>query len=184
VKLTPREITRIALFAALHVTAAVVLRFGGEAVVPFSALPFVAFLAAFVLGGRGGALSLLIYITLGLMGVPVFARPPYGGLVYVLQPTFGFLLGFMSAALVAGYVGIKTPLQRVLAVFLGVTTLYAVGLPYFYLVMRFYLGKPITFLWVIQVAAAPFILLDLIKAALAVALGTVINRQLKTTRPV
>ncbi len=182
VKLTTREITRIALFAALHVSAALVLRFGGEAVVPFSAVPFMVFLSAFVLGGKGGAMSLLVYIVLGLLGVPVFARPPFGGLTYVLQPTFGFLLGFVLSALVAGSVGLRTPLRRLLAVVLGVLTLYSVGLSYFYVIMHYYLGRPITFLWVFQVAAAPFILLDLLKASLAVSLGTVIIKHLNSTR--
>lgn len=175
VKFSAQDITRVGIFAALHVAATLVLRFGGEAMVPFSLVPFMAFLAAFALGGRLGAMSLAVYMALGLLGVPVFARPPYGGLVYVLQPTFGFIIGFIVAAYVAGLFNIDTPRGGALAIVLGLVALYAVGLPYLFAIVRFYLGRPVDFWWAIRVAAAPFIGLDLVKAALALFIG----RQLK-----
>ena len=166
------------VFAALHVAAAVVLRLGGEAVVPFSLVPFMAFLAAFALGGRLGAISLVVYTLLGLLGLPVFARAPFGGLVYVLQPTFGFLMGFIAAAVVAGQFDIRTRVGAMAATLLGVLTLYAVGLPYFYAILTFYLGRSITCAWVFNVAVLPYIGLDLVKALLAVYLGRTLRQHI------
>ena len=56
------------------------------------------FLAGGVLNRRAAVLSILAYILLGLVGIPVFASPPYGGPGYFLLPTFGFLLGFILTA--------------------------------------------------------------------------------------
>ena len=170
-KFDTRDITRISLFAALHVAAAVVLRFGGQAVVPFSVVPFMAFLAAFVLGARKGAASLLVYLAMGVMGLPVFARPPFGGPSYVFQPTFGFLLGFAVAAYVVGDMKIDTLRGRLLAVGVGVMAMYAVGTLYFFAVFRLYLARPVSLLWVLQVAMAPFLALDLFKAYVAATLA-------------
>ena len=180
-RFSPRDITRISLFAAMHVAAAVVLRYGGEAVVPFSLVPFMAFLAAFVLGPRQGATSLLIYCLMGVMGLPVFARPPFGGPAYVLQPTFGFLLGFIAAAFVAGSISIDSVKGRVMAVLLGTLALYVVGSAYFFAIFRLYLGRPVSFTWVLHVAVAPFLFLDLLKAYLAATLAVRLRRNIERT---
>ena len=57
--------------------------------------------AALLLGERGAFLSVLVYLLLGLAGLPVFASG--GGLSYIARPTFGFLLGFLPAAWVSGF---------------------------------------------------------------------------------
>ena len=147
--------------------------------VPFSLVPFMAFLAAFALGGRLGAMSLAVYMALGLLGVPVFARPPYGGVVYVLQPTFGFIIGFILAAYVAGQFNIDTPRGKILAIVLGLVALYAVGLPYLWAIVRFHLGRAVDLWWAFNVAAAPFIGFDLVKAALALFIGLKLKRGLR-----
>lgn len=89
-KLTTQEITRVAFFSALLCLTSFFVRFGGEAV-PFSLLPLMVLLTGAVLGSRLGALSVTIYVLLGLVGLPVFAQPPYGGLTYLLQPSFGLI---------------------------------------------------------------------------------------------
>ena len=170
--------SRVGVFAALHVAAAVVLRFGGEAVVPFSLVPFMAFLAAFALGGKLGAMSLLVYTLLGLLGIPVFAKAPFGGFVYLLQPTFGFILGFIAAARVAGDFDIRSTRGAVTAAVVGVLTLYLVGLPYFYVIFRFYLAKPITLRWAFNIVVVPYIGLDFLKAGLAIYLGRRLRAQI------
>ena len=98
-RFSARDITMTAVFAALAVVAAILVRYAGS-IVPFSLMPFVVMLAGGVLGARLGAMSMVVYIMLGLVGVPVFASPPFGGPAYVLQPTFGFLPGFVAAAYV------------------------------------------------------------------------------------
>ena len=80
-----------ALFAAL-VAAGAFIR------IPIGTVPvtlqFVfANLAALLLGVKWGTLAIGLYIALGLVGVPIFTAG--GGFTYVLQPTFGYLLGFL-----------------------------------------------------------------------------------------
>lgn len=60
------------------------------------------------LGGRNAAvMSQIAYLALGLVGFPVFAQG--GGLSYLKEPSFGYLLGFIPGAWVCGYFAFKTP---------------------------------------------------------------------------
>ena len=67
---------------------------------PFTLQILFTTLAGIVLGSRLGAASVGIYIVLGLIGVPIFTSG--GGPGYILQPTFGYLIGFMVGAYVVG----------------------------------------------------------------------------------
>jgi biotin transport system substrate-specific component len=53
-----------------------------------------------MLGSKLGALSQLIYVVLGLIGIPVFTKG--GGLSYIFEPSFGYLIGFILAACIIG----------------------------------------------------------------------------------
>ena len=64
-------------------------------------------MAGILLGAGYGALSQAVYVLTGLVGVPIFALG--GGFSYVLQPTFGFLLGLIPSAFVIGKLA-KRPL--------------------------------------------------------------------------
>lgn len=68
--------------------------------VPFTLQLFFVTMAGFVLGPRLGAVSALVYVALGLLGVPIFTEG--GGLGYVFKPTFGYLISFALAAYVTG----------------------------------------------------------------------------------
>lgn len=73
---------------------------------PFSPVPvtfqtFIALLAGAVLGSRLGALSVLVYLTEGLVGLPFFAKGA-AGIAYFRGVTGGYLVGFMVAAFVVG----------------------------------------------------------------------------------
>ncbi len=68
--------------------------------VPFSLQTLFVLLAGSMLGPVYGAGSQVLYLLMGLAGLPVFTRG--GGLAYVFQPTFGYLLGFPVASLIAG----------------------------------------------------------------------------------
>lgn len=165
--LAPRSITRVALFAALYAVAAVAFRFG-SGVVPFSLVPFVVFLAGFLLPPSEAFLSVLLYLLLGLSGLPVFATPPFGGPLYVLRPTFGFLPGFALAALSVALLARKrTPGRTLGAILLGVAAMYLPGLFYFFLAMNVFLGKPTSFQDTLKVAFLPFIGPDFVKAFFA-----------------
>ena len=184
-KLTIREMILAALFAALAMVAAVLFRFGAP-VVPFSLVPFVMVLSGALLGARAGALAMLVYVLLGLTGLPVFEKPPFGGPAYVLQPTFGFLAGYIAGAYVTGALLPKKKEPGVIRYFLamagGLTALYLFGLPYLYLILNFYLGKTFSAWQVIKIGFLPFIGFDLLKAAAATALTRAVSRRLAAPR--
>lgn len=98
-------------------------------------------LAGVLLGAKYGALSQLVYVLLGLIGLPIFTLG--GGPGYVLQPTFGFLLGLIPAAWVVGRLAQDRRgfLPLFLAGLAGLAVLYLVGLPYMYLILNVYLEK-------------------------------------------
>lgn len=181
-KISPRDMMLASMFAALAVVAAILVRFGA-AIVPFDLVPFVAMLAGGLLGARVGALSILVYVLLGLVGVPVFAKPPFGGPAYVLQPTFGFLIGFIGGAFVTGAL-LKNRAEAgfaryFLSMVAGLVVIYAIGLPYLYYILNFYMGKTFSAMQVIKIGFLPFIGLDLIKAVVAAGLAKVVYRRVR-----
>ena len=81
-------------------------------VVPFTLQFLFTMLAGLLLGGKGGALSVALYMILGLAGLPIFAEG--GGFWYLLKPSFGYIIGFCLASYVTGKMVEK---QTVAAVF-------------------------------------------------------------------
>ena len=100
--------------------------------VTFSLQFFFALLAGFLLGSRRGLAAVGCYLLIGLAGVPVFAHG--GGLMYLMKPTFGFLIGFAAAAYVAGRIAETLPgngyLKLLFAAFWGEMAYYLCGLVY------------------------------------------------------
>ena len=94
---------------------------------------FFALLAGFLLGARNGFVSVLTYLILGLIGIPVFA---HGG-----GPTFGFLIGFAFAALLTGLLSSregKPSLPKLaIAALVGEMAYYACGLIYYFIMFNF-----------------------------------------------
>jgi len=79
--------------------------FGALIRIPFFPVPvtmqtFFVLMSGIILGARGGLLSQLLYIIIGLSGVPVFSQG--GGLGYIFKPTFGYIVGFPVAAYLTG----------------------------------------------------------------------------------
>ena len=137
--MTSRKLVYTALFAALTAAGAFLRIPLGVSSITLQFL-FTA-MAGVLLGAGCGALSQAVYVALGLIGLPIFTTG--GGFAYVLQPTFGFLLGLIPSALVIGLIPRKNrrPLRIILACAAGLATLYAVGLPYMGLILNVYLGK-------------------------------------------
>lgn len=102
-------------------------------VVPFTLQPLAVLLAGVVLGSRLGALSQVLYLTVGVAGASMFAWSPVllPGAARLLGPTGGFLLAFPVAAFVAGLVAdrglARRPLGAALAMLAGGGVLYAGG---------------------------------------------------------
>lgn len=114
-------------------------------VVPFTLQYLFTMLAGLLLGGKLGCLSVCVYILVGLLGLPVFAQG--GGIGYIFQPSFGYIIGFAAGAYVTGVIanGKGNPgYPRLLtANFIGLGIVYFFGMVYYYLMSNFYLGTPI-----------------------------------------
>ena len=104
-------------------------------------------LSGMLLGAKTGAKSVLIYVLLGLVGVPIFTMG--GGLSYVFQPTFGYLLGFIIGAYIVGVLAWKNPLPTVQYLFCsalaGLAAIYLIGTAYCYWISTFVLGTSLAF---------------------------------------
>jgi biotin transport system substrate-specific component len=178
--LKTRELTRVAMYTALTCSAAVIFRYVPESVVPYSILPLVVLLAGFILGPRLGAWSMGLYVLIGLLGVQVFATQPFGGLTYLIKPTFGYLLGYILAAYAVGKVLalMKEPgiIWSYFAVLVGIACIYTVGLAYMYLILNLVVHDAQSVWQIVKLGFIPFIVLDLIKGFAAVVLGRVLNK--------
>jgi biotin transport system substrate-specific component len=89
------------------VTFALLTAVGAQIEIPHQPVPYTfqtlfVLLAGAMLGKRNGFLSMLLYLTLGSVGVPVFAGASFG-LARILGPTGGYLLSFPVAAFVIAY---------------------------------------------------------------------------------
>ena len=89
-----RELVFCGLFTALIAVGAFIRV--PVPVCPFTLQLLFTTLAGLLLGARLGLVAVTVYLVLGLMGVPIFTEG--GGPGYVLQPTFGYLIGFALGA--------------------------------------------------------------------------------------
>ena len=126
----------------------------------FTLQTFFCAMAGLLLGSRWGAVSMAVYLLLGVVGLPVFTVG--GGFAAFVTPTGGFLLGLVPMAWVAGKVKKSFP-----ACLLGLLVLYAVGLPWMHTVITVYLQKPWSVRQTLLYGMLAFLLWDLLKMALA-----------------
>ena len=97
--------------------------------VPISLATFIVYLSAYVLGPKLATLSVLVYLILGFVGVPVFAGYT-GGAAKIMGPTGGYLVGYIFLAAIAGYIIHRSNEKPVLsagAMLIGTLVLYTMG---------------------------------------------------------
>jgi biotin transport system substrate-specific component len=135
--------------------------------VPMTLQTLVVLLLGLAYGWTLGIATVVVYLAQGALGLPVFAGTPAKGLglAYMVGPTGGYLIGFVLAAGVAGWIAEhRAGLPGlVLAVVAGTIAIYVPGL----LWLATFVGLP----QAVVVGLVPFVLADLAKGALAVALG-------------
>ncbi|MTI82166.1 MAG: biotin transporter BioY [Firmicutes bacterium] len=182
-KFTTKEMALVGMMAAFTAVVAVVFRFYPIAfgTVPFSVLPFVVVLSGGILGARLGAWSMLVYVMMGLVGIPVFSTEPFGGLVYILKPTFGFLLGYAPAAFAVGYILNKKEkpglVTYCLAMMAGMAVIYLFGLTYLYFMTNIYLDQALAVGMMLK-GMALFMGLDVIKSVAAAVVAKMVVQRL------
>lgn len=176
-KLTTKDIAYIALFTAL---IAICSWISIPTTIPFTMQTFAIFMTVGALGTRRGTLSIIIYILLGAIGVPVFAGFS-AGLGVLIGSTGGYVIGFVFSAIVTGliiqYGGNKLPVM-LLAMILGLVVCYIFGTSWF---MYFYtktsgaIGVMTALTWCVF----PFIIPDVVKIVLAI---IVVKRVVKSVK--
>lgn len=124
------------------------------------------FLTLGLLGGKWGSASVLVYLLLGAVGVPVFSGFR-GGLGALLGTTGGYIFGFMLTALVYWLItSVKdTPITRLVAMVVGLLLCYGCG-SWWYMTRYLSTGS-VTLGAVLLKCVVPFLLPDALKLALA-----------------
>ncbi|WP_171011340.1 biotin transporter BioY [Haloimpatiens lingqiaonensis] len=166
-----RDITLTALFAALMVVGAYLSI--PTPLVPLTFQAFFACLAGALLGAKLGALSQIIYILLGLIGIPVF-QGGKAGPTTIVHPTFGYILGFAVGAYLIGKLieNRRATFKNLsIGIISGLIIMYAFGTIYFYFIMNFYMKNPMGIMKVIKVCVAPFIIKDILLSGVAAAIA-------------
>lgn len=169
---TVLDLTQIALLAAI------ICILGPLSLpLPFSEVPvslsiFGIFLALIVGGLKDGSISILIYILLGLVGVPVFAGFT-GGFAKLAGPTGGYIIGYLPMALVAGLfitLSKRKIAFTILGLILGLAVCYTFGSLWLGISTKMGLGKAF------MVGVIPYIPFDLGKLIISLLIGIPVQK--------
>jgi len=127
--------------------------------VPMTMQTFVVLFLGISFGYKIGIATVGLYLIEGILGLPVFSNSPEKGvgIVYFTGPTMGYLIGFLLATFLAGYLDLKTNIVSIfLKLILSVSVIYILGLIWLGTLIGW--DKPI-----FQLGAAPFLLAELFK---------------------
>lgn len=132
-----------------------------------------------ILGSKRGALAQLIYVLLGALGLPVFAGGT-GGVAKLAGPTGGFLIGFIIAAFVIGFIVERLPYKKAVQKIVGLSVAMLVGLMVIYLggTLWFMVQQKTAFIHTLGLTVIPYIPGDLVKIGLAVVVAFFVRQGL------
>ncbi|SES75995.1 biotin transport system substrate-specific component [Methanococcoides vulcani] len=162
-----RKMVYASLFAALTAIGAYITIPLGP--IPFTLQVVFVLLAGAMLGSKWGAISMIVYTLLGIAGLPVFSGGA-SGIGVILGPTGGYIIGFIAAAFIVGFLFEKNRTEKVLFnaiyVLMGSVVIYAFGLTHLMLV------ADMSFMQAITVGFLPFIGGALVKIAVVAYIAT------------
>ena len=174
------SVKRIVLISLMAVLMCVCSWITIPAIVPFTMQTFAIFCALILLGGFDGLIAILLYVVLGLIGVPVFSGFQ-GGVGHLLGPTGGYILGFIVTGII--YIifelftknlnGKKKFVFVLISLGIGLVACYLMGTIWFYVVTK---GEGYSFFKILLLCVIPYIIPDLIKLVLAVIICTKIKK--------
>lgn len=164
-----RDLALISVFAAFIAVCAIMPSFPVGVGVPITFQTLAIYIAALVLGGTRSALATLLYVVVGLLGLPVFTGFK-GGIGSLAGPSAGYLIGFVPGAFLIGFLAYKFSTGRrsggtlaagyIVSVLLGFVLITAFGIAGMMINLDLPLNKAF-------MASLPFVPGDLIKCALA-----------------
>ena len=157
----------MAFIAAMSAVIAVCAWITIPLAVPFTLQIFGVFMALRLFGGKKGTLSILVYIALGAVGLPVFSGFQ-GGIGVLAGPTGGYIAGFllMGALYWALEKYLRGPILPEAVLLVGLIVCYTFGTAWFCTVMNGR-GREVTFFSGLGTCVLPFILPDLAKLFLS-----------------
>ena len=158
------QIQKVLKYFLLVFAGSILLTISAKIKIPFYPVPmtmqtFVVLFLGISFGYKIGLATVGLYLLEGIIGLPVFSNSPEKGigLVYFMGPTMGYLVGFLVATFLAGYLNFKTNIISIFfKLILSVSVIYILGI--------LWLGNLIG--WdkpVIQLGASPFLLAELFK---------------------
>lgn len=173
-KLSTRKLVLIALMTAITCIFAPLSIPIPVSPVPISLTNLVIFISIYILGFKDATISYIVYLLLGLVGLPVFSGFT-GGFGKLAGPTGGYLIGFIFLALIAGLFVDKFPKNRVLAVvgmIIGMAVTYIFGTEWLAIQLK------MTFVAALSVGVLPYLIGDAVKIIIAIIIGPVLRGRL------
>ena len=155
---------KILKILALVFLGSIALTISAKLKIPFYPVPmtmqtFVVLFLGISFGYKIGLATVSLYLFEGIIGIPVFSNSPEKGvgLVYFTGPTMGYLIGFLTATFLAGYMNLKTNIFLIfIKLILSVSTIYILGVLWLGNLIGW--DKPI-----MQLGVTPFLLAELFK---------------------
>jgi len=173
--------SKIKKMTTVSLAAAIICILGPLSItIPISPVPiaiciFGIYIAAYVLGSKWGTLAVLIYLLIGLIGVPVFSAFS-GGPGKLLGPTGGYLIGYIPLVFVAGLFIEKFEgkiYMHVIGMLIGLTICYIMGTAWLAI------QASLSFTAALSAGVIPFIPADIVKIILAVIVGVPLRKATK-----
>ncbi|MBQ4104616.1 MAG: biotin transporter BioY [Clostridia bacterium] len=171
-----KDIVLISLFSAIIVVCSFITI---PSAIPFTLQTFAVFLCLNILGAKKGIISILIYIFIGVVGLPVFSGFN-GGIGALLNVTGGYIVGFIFSALIFWVITSvfnkkSRKIINLIASFMGLIVCYIFG-TLWYILLFIKNGEAINFISAFTICVLPFIIPDILKIVLSVALSEKINK--------
>ena len=172
-KISTKDLTQIALMAAVTcILGPLAIPIGP---VPISLTNLAIYFSLYLLGTKKGTISYVVYMIIGLIGLPVFSGMQ-GGPQKLFGVTGGYIIGFVFMALIAGFF-IETWQDKkwlhLAGMILGTAVCYVFGTVWFLFMTEGY-----TIMGALAVCVFPFIPGDLIKMVLAMLIAPQIKKRL------
>ena len=174
----PKNMFSVKTMSFCAVSAAVMCILGPMSIpigtIPVSFTNLVIYASLFVTGKRRTTLSVVIYLLLGIFGLPVFSGYS-GGFGKLMGPTGGYLIGFVFLAFIGGTFIEKSKGSKVISfvgLVLGTAAAYLFGTAWFVVSMG------CTWVYAFAVCVMPFIAIDIIKIILALIAGPAVRKRL------
>lgn len=154
----------------LYALFAILIAVGAFIKLPISIVPITlqtlfVILAALILR-KQAVYSVLLYVGMGLLGLPVFTSG--GGISYVLVPSFGYLIGFILSSWFVGSYQSEERVSLFIRCCIGMGMIYIVGMLYFMFIQYIYYGQVFSISWIFTSLCLIYLPGDLLSIIVAI----------------